>query len=84
MTPLSAQLNIHVGNISLVDQFEWDLSNPLNSPEQFARQLCADLGLGGELHSLRTPCIKALRKTLVEGAHQRYDSFGISVKRNNC
>ena len=42
------QLNIHVGNISLVDQFEWDLSNPLNSPEKFARQLCADLGLGGE------------------------------------
>ena len=45
---LSTQLNIHVGNISLVDQFEWDLSNPLNSPEQFARQLCADLGRGGE------------------------------------
>lgn len=42
------KLNIHVGNISLVDQFEWDLSNPLNSPEQFARKLCADLGLGGE------------------------------------
>lgn len=42
------QLNIHVGNISLVDQFEWDLSNPLNSPEQFARELCSDLGLGGE------------------------------------
>ena len=42
------QLNIHVGNISLVDQFEWDLSNPLNSPELFAQELCADLGLGGE------------------------------------
>ncbi len=45
---ISLQLNIHVGNISLNDQFEWDLTNPLNSPEQFARQLCADLGLGGE------------------------------------
>jgi len=44
----TVQLNIHVGNISLVDQFEWDLSNPLNSPEVFARELCADLGLGGE------------------------------------
>lgn len=42
------QLNIHVGNISLVDQFEWDISNPRNSPEDFARILCADLGLGGE------------------------------------
>lgn len=32
----------------MVDQFEWDLSNPLNSPEEFARRLCAELGLGGE------------------------------------
>ncbi|XP_037092692.1 SWI/SNF-related matrix-associated actin-dependent regulator of chromatin subfamily B member 1-like [Pollicipes pollicipes] len=42
------KLNIHVGNISLVDQFEWDLANPENSPEQFAHKLCAELGLGGE------------------------------------
>ncbi|KAF0313333.1 SWI/SNF-related matrix-associated actin-dependent regulator of chromatin subfamily B member 1 [Amphibalanus amphitrite] len=42
------KLNIHVGNISLVDRFEWDVSDPLNSPEQFAQQLCAELGLGGE------------------------------------
>lgn len=42
------QLNIHVGNISLMDQFEWDLSEPLNSPEEFALSLCSDLGLGGE------------------------------------
>ena len=34
--------------MSFVDQFEWDLSNPLNNSEDFARQLCADLGLGGE------------------------------------
>ena len=44
----SSQLNVQVGNTSLVDQFEWDLSNPLNSPEEFAKKLCADLGLGGE------------------------------------
>lgn len=42
------KLNIHVGNLSLVDQFEWDMSEPENSPEQFAVSLCADLGLGGE------------------------------------
>ncbi|XP_072034351.1 SWI/SNF-related matrix-associated actin-dependent regulator of chromatin subfamily B member 1-like [Amphiura filiformis] len=41
------KLNIHVGNISLVDQFEWDMATN-NSPEEFAIQLCADLGLGGE------------------------------------
>ena len=42
------QLNIHVGNISLVDQLEWDLSEPQNSPEQAALKICAELGLGGE------------------------------------
>lgn len=44
------RLNIHVGNISLVDQFEWDMSEgaATNSPEQFATRLCAELGLGGE------------------------------------
>ena len=42
------QLNIHVGNISLVDQFEWDMSERENSPEKFALKLCSELGLGGE------------------------------------
>lgn len=42
------QLNIHVGNISLVDQFEWDMSERENSPESFALTLCSELGLGGE------------------------------------
>ena len=42
------KLNIHVGNISLVDQFEWDMSESLNSPEQFAMTMCSEIGLGGE------------------------------------
>ena len=42
------QLNVHVGNISLVDQFEWDMSEKQNDPEEFALKLCAELGLGGE------------------------------------
>jgi len=33
-----------VGNVSLVDQFEWDMSEPENSPEEFATKLCAELG----------------------------------------
>jgi len=45
---VSLQLNIHVGNTSLVDQIEWDLSEKHNSPEKFAVKLCAELGLGGE------------------------------------
>jgi len=42
------KLNLHVGNVSLQDQFEWDISEPLNDPELFAQSLCTDLGLGGE------------------------------------
>jgi len=42
------KLNIHVGNQSLVDQFEWDMSDDDNSPEEFAIKLCGELGLGGE------------------------------------
>ena len=38
------QLNIHVGNMSLVDQFEWDMSEHGNSPEKFAEKLCGELG----------------------------------------
>lgn len=45
------KLNIHVGNTSLVDQFEWDVSCPDNSPEEFAKTLCQELGLGGEFVS---------------------------------
>jgi len=45
---VTLKLNIHVGNISLNDQIEWDLSEPENSPEKFAECLCKDLGLGGE------------------------------------
>ena len=42
------KLNIHVGNISLVDQFEWDLNEKNCTPEQFSLKLCSELGLGGE------------------------------------
>jgi SWI/SNF-related matrix-associated actin-dependent regulator of chromatin subfamily B protein 1 len=45
------KLNIHVGNQSLIDQFEWDMSDERNSPEEFALGLCRDLGLGGEFVS---------------------------------
>ncbi|PAV83053.1 hypothetical protein WR25_02587 [Diploscapter pachys] len=45
------KLNINVANQSLVDQFEWDMSESNNSPEEFARNLCKELGLGGEFAS---------------------------------
>ena len=41
-----------------VDQFEWDLADENNNPEEFSKKLCGDLGLGGEfvtavLYSIR-------------------------------
>jgi len=52
------KLNITIGQHTLVDQFEWEINNALNSPEEFARQMAADLCLSGEFttaiaHSIR-------------------------------
>ncbi|KAG0366670.1 Chromatin structure remodeling complex protein sfh1 [Gamsiella multidivaricata] len=45
------QLDLHVGGINLRDRFEWDVGSDL-TPEEFARQLAADLGIGGEFVSM--------------------------------
>lgn len=45
------QLDLHVGGINLRDRFEWDVGSEL-TPEEFARQLAADLGIGGEFVSM--------------------------------
>ncbi|KAL9617441.1 MAG: hypothetical protein Q9160_007753 [Pyrenula sp. 1 TL-2023] len=55
------KLNITIGQITLVDQFEWDLNNYYNSPEEFAQQMVHDLSLSGEFvtaiaHSIREQC----------------------------
>ncbi|RMZ82082.1 hypothetical protein DV737_g2193, partial [Chaetothyriales sp. CBS 132003] len=55
------KLNITIGQNTLIDQFEWDVNNPLNSPEDFARQMTNELSLAGEFttaiaHSIREQC----------------------------
>ena len=52
------KLNITIGRITMIDQFEWDINNPLNSPEEFARQMAWENALSGEFttaiaHSIR-------------------------------
>lgn len=52
------KLNITIGRITLVDQFEWDINNPHNSPEEFARLMAWENALSGEFttaiaHSIR-------------------------------
>ncbi|KAG9245399.1 hypothetical protein BJ878DRAFT_419281 [Calycina marina] len=52
------KLNITIGTVTLVDQFEWDINNHLNSPEEFAQSMARELALSGEFatsiaHSIR-------------------------------
>ena len=41
-------------NIEYKDQFEWYINNPENDPEEFARNVCIDLGLGTEFEFVVT------------------------------
>ncbi len=49
------KLNITIGQHTLVDQFEWEINNPLNSPEEFAASMSKDLALSGEFTTAISP-----------------------------
>ncbi|KAI7905416.1 uncharacterized protein BX663DRAFT_499650 [Cokeromyces recurvatus] len=66
------KLDITVGNWQLIDQFEWDISYPRNSPEEFAEKLVIDLGLGSEFktaiaHSIREQIHVYIKSLLLVG-----------------
>lgn len=52
------KLNITIGQHTLVDQFEWEINNPLNSPEEFAASMAQDLALSGEFTTAIAHCIR--------------------------
>ncbi|KAI1311003.1 SNF5-domain-containing protein [Xylaria venustula] len=52
------KLNITIGQHTLVDQFEWEINNPLNSPEEFASSMSRDLALSGEFTTAIAHCIR--------------------------
>jgi len=52
------KLNITIGQNTLIDQFEWEVNNPYNAPEEFARQMTHDLSLAGEFTSAIAHCIR--------------------------
>ncbi|KAK0622900.1 SNF5-like protein, partial [Immersiella caudata] len=52
------KLNITIGAHTLVDQFEWDINNPMNSPEEFAACMTRDLALSGEFTTAIAHCIR--------------------------
>lgn len=66
------KLNITIGPHTLVDQFEWEINNPLNSPEAFARQMAQEMSLSGEFvtaiaHSIREQCQMFTRSLYITG-----------------
>ncbi len=52
------KLNITIGTHTLVDQFEWEMNNPMNSPEEFAASMARDLSLSGEFATAIAHCIR--------------------------
>ncbi|CCC67044.1 hypothetical protein NCAS_0A04860 [Naumovozyma castellii] len=64
------KLDIIVGQNQLIDQFEWDISNPDNSPEEFAECLCQELELPGEF-------VTAISHSIREQVHMYHKSLAI-------
>lgn len=66
------KLNVTIGQHTLVDQFEWEINNLNNLPEDFARQMTTDLSLSGEFttaiaHSIREQSQLFTRSLYVTG-----------------
>lgn len=52
------KLNVTIGQNTLIDQFEWEVNNPANSPEEFAQQLTQENSLAGEFTTAIAHCIR--------------------------
>jgi SWI/SNF-related matrix-associated actin-dependent regulator of chromatin subfamily B protein 1 len=52
------KLNITIGAVTLEDKFEWEINNPMNSPEEFARSMTRELHLAGEFTTAIAHCIR--------------------------
>ncbi|KAL6940847.1 hypothetical protein ACO0QE_004765 [Hanseniaspora vineae] len=76
---IKINLDIIVGSTELVDILEWDISNPENSPEEFAQEMCKELKLPGEFvtaiaHQIREQ-IHMYHKALVLSGYQFDGNF---------
>lgn len=52
------KLSITIGPHTLEDKFEWEINNPLNSPEEFAQSMTRELSLSGEFTTAIAHCIR--------------------------
>ncbi|VEU22605.1 DEKNAAC103468 [Brettanomyces naardenensis] len=74
-------LDITIANNQLTDRFDWDITNPDNDPEEFAKVLCADMSLPGEFvtavsHSIREQCQTYIRSLYLIG--YRFDGSAVT------
>lgn len=63
------KLNITIGQYTLVDQFEWEINNPSNSPEEFALNMARDLSLSGEFTTAIAHCIREQSQLFTRGLY---------------
>ena len=74
------KLDIRIGDMVYNDQFEWDINNPNNSPEEFAKTVSADLGLGSEFvlpisHSIREQVLDYQKAAVNEKKSYYYSGY---------
>lgn len=69
------KLNITIGSVTLVDQFEWEINNPINSPEEFARVMARDLSLSGEFTTAIAHCIREQTQLFTRSLYSVGHSF---------
>lgn len=72
------KLDIRIGDMVYNDQFEWDINNPDNSPEGFAKNVCTELGLGTEFllpiaHSIREQILDYQKAIINERKNYYYN-----------
>ena len=75
------KIDLLIGNIEYKDQFEWDINNPENDPEEFAKNVCVDLGLGTEFV---VPIAHAIRIQILEhqkSANNERNSYNFGIYR---
>jgi SWI/SNF-related matrix-associated actin-dependent regulator of chromatin subfamily B protein 1 len=73
------KLDIRIDDIVLNDQFEWDINNPDNSPDEFAIALCADLGLGS---IFILPIAHSIKEQILDYQKVYFDFICIVIIRN--
>ncbi|QLL30635.1 hypothetical protein HG536_0A04520 [Torulaspora globosa] len=67
---IKIKIDIVVGQHQLIDQFEWDISNTENCPEEFAESVCQELSLPGEF-------VTAIAHSIREQVHMYHKSLAL-------